>query len=194
MVKTLYNIFPKSGTYIIAVHREIVGSHIRLFDDKGEFITEKEIAGRIESFNGDCTGHIPYSKYIEDWLHKMGIRHVFIRRDLRDVALSLTEYVTMLSHKNNELNIVMSNGKRLSEQSDVLLSAISVVSNWYKRFAPWEEKADAVYTFEELRGAALLMGRENESVTFRTGQSGAWRFRYEAHHKRLADEVLKWPK
>ena len=189
-MKTLYNVFPKSGTHIIQIHRGLLHKHIRLFDDDGEFLEPRRITNMIKGYRGDCTGHIPYDKHIEDWLHDHNYRHVFIHRDLRDTALSLAAYVKSAQHKQSEFNILLDDGKLLSEQDDVLLACIYLVGNWYKRFIPWIEKADAVYTYEELRGAALLLGRESESATFRTGQSGAWRYKFKPHHKAAANEVL----
>jgi hypothetical protein len=171
------------------MQRGIPHKHIALFDD-GEWLTPKAIINGIEKYKGDFTGHIPYHDAVDSYLRDKHIRNVFIYRDLRDVALSLAEYVKTGRHSKSEFNIVLENGKRLSDQDDVLLSAIYLVGEWWPKFEPWLTKADSVYTFAELRGAALLYGREGESSTFRAGQKGAWRYKFKPHHKKAAAEVL----
>jgi hypothetical protein len=189
-VRTFYNVLPKSGTHIIQVHRNLLHKHIGLYDDNGQFLKPERITAKINGFHGDCTGHIPYSNHVESWLVDHNYRHVFIYRDLRDVALSLSEYVKNKKHQQSEFNVLLGEGKRLSDKDDVLLWSIYLVGKWWELFKPWVSKADSVYTFEELRGAALLLGKENKSVTFRTGQKGGWQYKFQPHHRRAAEEVF----
>jgi hypothetical protein len=171
------------------MQRGIPHKHVPLFD-AGQWLTPKAIINAIKKYKGDFTGHIPYYEKVDSYLHDKDIRNVFIHRDLRDVALSLAEYVKTARHGKSEFNITLEDGKQLSDREDVLLSAIYLVGDWWQKFEPWLVKADAVYTFEELRGTALLYGHEGDSTTFRTGQKGAWRYKFEPHHKRAAAEVL----
>jgi hypothetical protein len=187
-MRTFYNVFPKSGTHIVILHCDLLHKHIGMFNDSGVFKTEGQYIRDMQDMNGDFTGHVPYYPLVDEWLHNNNIRTIYIHRDLRDTALSLSEYIKV--NPKSEFNITVGGGKRLSEQSDILSDCIRLVGAWNELFSPWLTKADAVYTFEELRGAALLLGRENESVTFRTGQKGAWRYKYDPHHKRLAEEVF----
>ena len=89
-----YNSFPKSGKNILNLHLNIEReNHITLFDDNKEFWSPEIIISKMETFDGDFTGHVPFYSEVENYLRERQCRIVFLHRDLRDVSLSLARYV-----------------------------------------------------------------------------------------------------
>lgn len=184
-MRTFYNTFPKSGTGLIHSIRGI-GLHVTMFDNRGEFRRDDDyIRSILECDN--CTGHVPFDRQICDVLKRNDYRIVFIFRNLRDVVCSLVEYVIKM---DTELDAMVNGGVRLSRSLDPILDGIDVVSRWWGMFAGWMDHADAVYTYRELRGAALLLGHEDESATFAHGNINRWQKEFKAHHIEAAREKL----
>lgn len=183
--RVLFVVFPKSGTGLLHAIRG-VKHHVPMFNERGEFRTGDNYAKHV--FECDqCTGHIPYSSEFQNAVKSEGYRIIFIFRNLRDVAVSLVNYVRM--KENSELN-VMTHGVRLSRREDPILSAIEVVAGWWEHFAPWMDNADALYTYRELRGAALLLGNEEDSFTFLHGNINEWQREFQPHHIEAARQRL----
>jgi hypothetical protein len=185
MSHTLFAVFPKSGTGLLHAVRG-VKHHIPMFDERGEWRTEADYLERVRDCD-QCTGHIPYSYDLHHALKRDGYRVVFIFRNLRDVVCSLVRYVAR--KEGTELNVITRHGLRLSRAQDPILEAIDVVAEWWQRFAGWMEHADALYTYRELRGAALLVGREDDSFTFANGNINDWRREFKPHHIRAAEKL-----
>jgi len=184
-LKTFYNTFPKSGTGLLHGIRGI-NLHVTMFDKRGEF---RQVEDYIRSILDceNCTGHVPYYQKICDALKRNDYRIVFIFRNLRDVVCSLVEYVCK---RDTELNVMVNGGVRLSHSLDPILDGIDVVSKWWGMFAGWMDNADAVYTYRELRGAALLVGKEDDAFTFAHGGINRWQKEFKPHHIEAAKEKL----
>jgi 2-polyprenyl-3-methyl-5-hydroxy-6-metoxy-1,4-benzoquinol methylase len=185
MTHTLFTVFPKSGTGLIMQTRGI-HNHIELHDKRGEIRTDDDFIQRVLDCP-ICVGHVPYSPAIHAALKRDGYRVVFIFRNLRDVVVSLANYVRQC--ENSELN-VMPHGVRISRSPDPILDAIDVVAQWWKLFEGWLEHADSVYTYRELRGAALLIGHEEDSFTFAHGNINDWRREFQPRHIEAARAKL----
>jgi hypothetical protein len=183
--RALFNVFPKSGTGLIQQFRGIA-DHVTMFDERGDYRTPADYARRVMDCD-QCTGHIPYSDELLKALKQNGYRIIFVFRNLRDVVCSLVYYVRM---KGTELNVLTSGGYPLSEAKDPLLEAIEVVAGWWRLFEPWMLSADAVYSYRELRGAALLLGNEQDSFTFAHGNINEWQRQFKPRHIRAARENL----
>lgn len=180
--RVLFNVFPKSGTGLLHAIRG-VQHHVTMFDQHGDWRMEMEYLRRIREHD-QCTGHIPYSNGLHTELKRSGYRTVFIFRNLRDVVCSLVNYVR--HHEESELNVMTGGGSRLSRSKDPILDAIDVVADWWSHFNGWMMYADALYTYRELRGAALLLGREEDSFTFANGNINDWQREFQPHHIQAA--------
>lgn len=190
-MRTFYNAFPKSGTHLIALHRNIPrAAHAPLYTKPGTLRTPRQSIDKMREFiEGGFTGHVPYSPEVLEYLRVLDVRIVFLYRDLRDVALSLADYLKVKGG-NTEFDIPLADGRRMSQHEDVLLECIRYIGGLWPLFEPWLDHADACYRYEELRGAALLLGHEASSLTFSRGQAGAWRREFGPVHLAAAREWL----
>lgn len=194
--RIFYNVLPKSGTHLIKRHRDVPDwNHVSLFCGmKGEYPPPVEYIKTMKLLHGDFTGHVPYSPKVRDYLRRNDIRHVFIHRNLRDVAASLAWYVThseewrLIPDAITEFNIYIDD-KPISESDDVLSDCIEIVAEWWELFQPWTTEADTVFTYEELRPAAFLLGDEN-TFGFHNGNTNDWMKVFDLHHQILADELF----
>jgi len=158
--------------------------------DWGGLWSEKKIMYYIDNLEGECTGHVPYSNNVYNYLKRNCIRTVFVWRDLRDVVASRFKSI----ENGAEICIPTMNGDDIRDQEDMLPDIIREVANLWGRFSPWLDKADAVYRYEELRGAALLLGNENELGWFQTGAVGSWKHLFKPQHEQLVERLFTWEK
>ncbi|WP_088103462.1 sulfotransferase domain-containing protein [Halalkalibacter urbisdiaboli] len=89
MPKILVNSVPKSGTHLlIQILLGIQGMKIA-----PSWVYEQNLDELIKFDSGTVTpAHLPYSKEVADRLNNLGIRTIFISRDLRDIAVSLYHF------------------------------------------------------------------------------------------------------
>jgi len=177
---------------MIRQHRKIPkGNHIGLYRSwrLGLLKYEKEIKYFIHEKTGECTGHVPYSASVCNHLKRNHIRTVFIWRDLRDVVASRFMSIKVDAP---EVKIHTMNGGDIRDREDMISDLIHEVATLWERFSPWLDKADAVYRYEELRGAALLLGNENALGWFQTGAVGEWKHLFEPRHEQLAERLLHY--
>lgn len=190
-IKTLFNVFPKSGTHLLLLHRQDINrdDHLPMFD-KGLFQEPDWYIGQIQKrYPRSFTGHIPYSEEVRDYLEKVGYRNIFIYRDLRDAAVSLGNHAMKCGHELGVMELEK-NTKIDREYRDMIAESIPIIGAWWEKFCPWIDYSDAIYRFEELRGAALLLGKEGESTTFKHGNVGDWRKRFKPYHVEMAKEYF----
>jgi hypothetical protein len=188
-IKTLFNIFPKSGTHLLLLHRQDLDKkdHVHMFV-KGEFQEPKYYCDEIwKREYSSFTGHIPYSDEVYKFLREKDYRIVFIYRDLRDVAVSLADHA--ISGKGDLGVKALEN--RPWEIADILSECIRIIGDWWKRYSGWLTVSDTLYRYEELRGAALLLGKEEEALTFNRANVGEWKRRFEQKHIDLAHKLFR---
>lgn len=198
--RTFYNVLPKSGTHLVRAHRDVPPhNHVPLYLNldntfpihlkPGSFYIKE-----ISKIKGDFSGHIPYSAGVRDYLEQERIWHVFVFRDLRDVAVSLAWYVKNFKHiipdphETTEFNVRIDN-THLALRPDITKDSIMVVAEWWRVFKPWVRYANTVFTYEELRPAAFLCGNE-DTITFHNGRINNWAHTFSDHHKKLAQQLL----
>lgn len=169
----LLNGFPKAGLHLLALMLEPAASQ------PGETIweraawwgvlhniwtlqwrTERKMRGQFWRLarlqpGQYLKGHIPWRQDVADFIDNAGIAHVFIRRDLRDVAVSLAHHVTSQSldtrHTDKAFYMLM------DSFDDVLMAHIKgigpyagVVERW-RQYAPWlQQERTLCFRFEDI--------------------------------------------
>jgi hypothetical protein len=189
--RIFYNVFPKSGTHLVKLHRNVPeDNHVSLFLGlQDRWPDPCDYVEAIKQLKGDFTGHIPYSSEVHAYLVDNDIRHVFLFRHLWDVALSLAHYIEKVEPcERTEFNVRL-DGIYLKEYTDIISACIKVISDWWSRFDPWLKYTDSIYSYRELRAAAFLLKDEN-TATFNKGRINAWAYEYKQHHIDLANQLL----
>lgn len=112
--------------------------------------------------NTFAAGHVYYSKEWAGMLRQLGIKHIFIIRDLRDIVISYThfivdkypyhplrEYMTKQLKTPKERYMTLIQGIKLKELS------YPNIAEWYASFHGWLNDPNVfILTFEELMSSA----------------------------------------
>ena len=114
--------------------------------------------------------HVPWRQDIADFIDNAGVAHVFIRRDLRDVAVSLTHHIldhngVKFRHTDKPLYMLMGFDAALMAVIEGIGPYAGVVERW-QQYVPWLDQErtlcmrfeDVVIHREEAARDMLLFG------------------------------------
>lgn len=127
--KVLVNSVPKAGTNLLQELMQNIpimrGRITRTFSLKNG---EKYLVNQLSNIKkGQCVpAHISYNAEIDRAMGKLGIRHILIIRDFRDVILSNIKYLDGI-HKSHPHNLVFAKLTTLDEKIDACLNGVPEV-------------------------------------------------------------------
>ncbi|MFT6962087.1 MAG: hypothetical protein ACJAWV_001812 [Flammeovirgaceae bacterium] len=168
----LTNSIPKSGTHLLSnmlfsiPYSQMGGDATdadKFSDDSERFDFMKN---QLTDFSAGSVvlGHIPYSQKIDNWLAEKDVKHVFVVRDPRDVAVSMHYYVMKSQGKHFHYPIYSSletneerllqviegfgEGKTSFRESSESIPNLKI---YYEAYFPWIESPNTyVVKFEDL--------------------------------------------
>ena len=221
---TFVNVFPKSGTWLIAQMLSGVTKHvghISQFNENGEEVPITNILEKIrigkELANGPAfmTGHLHYNYRVKMALE--GWKQIMVVRDLRGVAVSHAHYVTkdpehwLHDHYNKLLDIEA----RIRTSITGTGEGFPDIGQRFLPYVPW-------FGQEEVYGMDFKMLRENEfmrfsladflglpkgvdldllknvdpekSFTFRRGDPDSWKEEMSEANQHLFNDIAGWTK
>uniref|UniRef100_A0A6M3J4M8 Putative sulfotransferase n=1 Tax=viral metagenome TaxID=1070528 RepID=A0A6M3J4M8_9ZZZZ len=118
--------------------------------------------------------HIGHQPAIEAFLYYLGVAHVFVIRDLRDVAVSQAHHVwddnNNLAHPDKELYRDLGSFDKALEACIVGLKRYPGVMRRWSYYAPWVE-ADWIYQFRFERARYEPETVAREMVTYGVGRA-----------------------
>jgi hypothetical protein len=167
------NSVPKSGTHLMKqillgipniTHNPAHGFYEGFRkDDKENFIR----LGQIKP-NTFASGHVYYSKEWSDMLKQLGIKHIFIIRDLRDIVISYTNFIVE-KYPAHHLHVYMTKKLRTPKQRYLaLIQGINELNypnihEWFTSFHGWMKDPNVhLVTFE---GLMLSKESRNRALT-----------------------------
>jgi len=178
--KALANSIPKSGTHLLAQLLFLLGFHRPLLTKQIENNTPQLLQKLRNLRKGQyITGHLYWSQALVNELNNVGIRILFIIRDLRDIACSHFYYVTYMdcNHRlHRYYNCLKSDNERLMASIAGIDGKLLPGSRRWepigeraKTFLPWlDESTCLVVRFEDLVGS---LGGGNDEKQIETIQA-----------------------
>lgn len=153
------NSVPKSGTHLM---KQIIQGIPEMALNPNEFYEgyreDYDVHyGKLQKVQpGEfVTGHVYYSSQWSDMLKELKFKHIFLKRDLRDIVVSYTYFITG-KYPYHPLRTYMLALPSRREQFLALIQGVPEhsypsIADWYVPFAGWDEDDSSLQiTFEEL--------------------------------------------
>lgn len=165
--KVFINSLPKSGTFLLRRTLSLLPTFAPRWSYHGLVADTPELYQKIQTIRRGqyASGHLYWSPELIELLVTSNIRTLFIFRDLRDVAVSLADYLTN-KNPNHRLHSYF---KSLKSDDERLMAAIVGVEGkllkdgkraeslgeWAMAFAPWLDEPNCLAVrFEDMIGSA----------------------------------------
>ncbi len=166
-VKVFINSLPKSGTFLLRRTLSLLPTFAPRWSYHGLVAGTPQLQQKIQTIRRGqyASGHLYWSPELIELLVTSNIRTLFIIRDLRDVAVSLANYLT---NKNSDHRLYPY-FKSLKSDDERLMAAIVGVEGklledgrraeslgeWARGFAPWLDEPNCLAVrFEDMIGSA----------------------------------------
>lgn len=176
--KVFINSLPKSGTFLLRRTLSLLPTFVSRWSYHGLVIETPDLYKKIQNIRPGqyVSGHLYWNLELIKLLTSSNIRTIFIIRDLRDVAVSLADYLTN-KEPNHRLHSYF---KSLKSNEERLMAAIVGVDaklledgkraeslgEWATGFAPWLNEPNCLAVrFEDLIGSA---GGGNDETQLKT--------------------------
>jgi hypothetical protein len=163
----LLNSVPKSGTHLMK--QILLGLPNITHNPEHAFYeglrhNDQENLQKLKQMkpNTFAAGHVYYSKEWASMLRQLGIKHIFIIRDLRDIVISYTHFIVEKYPYHPLREYMTQQLKTSKERYMTLIQGIKIkdlnypnIAEWYTSFHGWLNDPNAlILTFEELMGSA----------------------------------------
>ena len=166
-VKVFINSLPKSGTFLLRRTLSLLPTFAPRWSYHGLVAGTPQLQQKIQTIRRGqyASGHLYWSPELIELLVTSNIRTLFIIRDLRDVAVSLANYLTN-KNPDHRLHPYF---KSLKSDDERLMAAIVGVEGklledgrraeslgeWARGFAPWLDEPNCLAVrFEDMIGSA----------------------------------------
>lgn len=178
--RVFINSLPKSGTFLLRRLLFLLPQFAPRWSYHGLVAETPNLTSKVQNIKRGqyVSGHLYWSQNLVDTLNSADVLTLFIIRDLRDVAVSLANYLTY-QNKQHRLHSYFSNLKSDEERLMTAITGIDVallndgkreesIGEHAMRFAPWlDEKLCLAVHFEDLIGSAGGGSTQKQLETFR---------------------------
>ncbi|SEK85338.1 sulfotransferase domain-containing protein [Paenibacillus sp. OK003] len=160
--RVILNSVPKSGTHLM---KQIIEGIPGMLSYPNKFYeghsTDRDLHYRELQLVPKgllVTGHVYYSTLWSDMLREMQFKHIFLNRDLRDIVVSYTYFITD-NFPSHPLHAYMLSLPSRKEQYLALIQGVfnlqyPSIATWYSQFIGWTREENSLQVhFEQLVGS-----------------------------------------